>query len=119
MLQKLGGGNLKVAYLFTTTRAHKILSMMIVPQMEEGRHIVDVVGMFFFEDNTFLLRKGNTVGERLRKLSEKNGMLLMACDICAIERNIHEDLVEGARIGCFPDLYKALGEVGFDQVITL
>lgn len=110
---------MKVAYVFTTTRAHKILSNMIVPQMEEGRHGVDVVGMFFFEDNTFLLQKGNDVGERLRKLSEKNGMLLMACDLCAIERKIHKDLVEGAKIGCFPDLYAALAGSPPDQVITL
>jgi hypothetical protein len=92
---------------------------MIVPQMEQGRHGVDVVGMFFFVDNTFMLVKGNAVGERLRKLSESNGMLLMACDQCAYEREIANNLVEGARIGCFPDLYPALAKVGFDQVITL
>lgn len=110
---------MKVAYIFTTTRAHKILSKMIVPQLEQGRHVAEVVGMFFIEDNAFLLQKGNEVGERLRALSKQNGMLLMACDICAIERNIHKNLVEGARIGCFPDLYEALGGVGLDQVITL
>lgn len=27
--------------------------------------------------------------------------------------------VEGATVGCFPDLYAALGEVGVDHVITL
>lgn len=110
---------MKVAYIFTTTRAHKILSKMIIPQLEQGRHMVDVVGMFFFEDNTFLLQKENEVGERLKILSDQSGMLLMACDICAIERNIHKDLVEGAKIGCFPDLYGALSGVELDQVITL
>lgn len=113
------GDTMKVAYIFTTTRAHKILSKMIIPQLEQGRHMVDVVGMFFFEDNAFLLQKGNEVGERLRMLSEENGMLLMACDICAIERNIHKNLVDGAKIGCFPDLYEALSGVELDQVITL
>jgi hypothetical protein len=110
---------MKIAYIFATTTSHKILSTMIIPQLEEGRHVVDVVGMFFFVDNTFMLVKGNAVGERLKKLSEKNGMLLMACDQCAYEREIANNLVEGARIGCFPDLYEALGKVGFDQVITL
>lgn len=110
---------MKVAYVFTTTRAHKILSRMIVPQLEEGRHGAEVVGMFFFEDNAFLLQRENELGERLRALSEKTGMLLMACDQCAIERGIHNGLVAGARIGCFPDLYAALGNTGLHQVITL
>ncbi len=110
---------MKIAYVFATNTTHKILSTMIVPQLEEGRHGVDVVGMFFFVDNTFLLVKGNDVGERLSKLSSKSGMLLMACDQCAYERKIADKLVNGAGIGCFPDLYKALGGVGFDQVITL
>lgn len=110
---------MKVAYIFTTNTVHKILSTMIVPQLEDGRHGVEVVGMFFFMDNTFLLVKGNDVGERLRNISEKNGMLLMACDQCAYEREIANNLVEGARIGCFPDLYSALSGAGLDQVITL
>lgn len=110
---------MKVAYVFATTTSHKILSTMIVPQLEQGRHGVEVVGMFFFVDNTFMLVKGNAVGERLRKLSESSGMLLMACDQCAYEREIANNLVDGAKIGCFPDLYAALGKVGFDQVITL
>ena len=110
---------MKVAYIFTTTMSHKILSTMIVPQMEEGRHVVDVAGMFFFGDNAFMLVRGNAVGERLRKLHEENGMLLMACDQCAYEREIADDLVAGAQIGCFPDLYGALAGAGVDQVITL
>lgn len=110
---------MKIAYIFATNTTHKILSTMILPQLEEDRHGVKVVGMFFFVDNTFLLVKGNDVGERLKKISEKNGMLLMACDQCAYERNIANNLVEGAKIGCFPDLYRELSEVGFDQVITL
>jgi hypothetical protein len=41
---------------------------------------VEVAGMFFFVDNTFMLVKGNAVGDRLSKLRKANGMLLMACD---------------------------------------
>jgi len=110
---------MKIAYIFATNTTHKILSTMIVPQLEQGRHGVTVVGMFFFVDNTFLLVKGNDVGERLNCLSKESGMLLMACDQCAYERNIADKLVDSAKIGCFPDLYAALGKVGFDHVITL
>jgi hypothetical protein len=110
---------LKVAYIFSTNNAHYILSNMIVPQLEQGKHGADVVGMFFFLDNTFLLVRGNDVGERLSNIAKDKGMLLMACDRCAIERKIADDLVDGAVMGCFPDLYKALGEVGIDQAITL
>jgi hypothetical protein len=87
--------------------------------MEDNRHGVEVAGMFFFADNAYMLLKGDAVGERLRELQAKNRMLLMACDQCAYERQIDKKLIEGARIGCFPDLYAALGKVGVDQVITL
>ena len=110
---------MKVAYIFTTDRSSRILHNMIVPQMEEKRHGVDVVGMFFFEDTAFFLQKDVPIAQRLRKLQEQNGMLLMACDQCAYERGIANSLVEGARIGCFPDLYAALGPAAPDQVITL
>ena len=110
---------MKVAYVFSTSNAHTILSTMIVPQLELGKHGVDVVGMFFFFDNTFLLVRGNDVGERLSRIAKSEGMLLMGCDRCTIERKIDSDLVDGALIGCFPDLYKALSDIGFDQVITL
>lgn len=110
---------MKVAYIFSTNNAHYILSNMIVPQLEQGKHGADVVGMFFFLDNTFLLVRGNDVGERLSNIAKDKGMLLMACDRCAIERKIADDLADGAVMGCFPDLYKALGEVGIDQAITL
>jgi hypothetical protein len=110
---------MKVAYIFSTNLAHFILSNMVVPQLEKGTHGAEVAGMFFFVDNTFLLVKGNDVGERLSSIAKETGMLLMACDRCAIERRIDGDLVDGAVIGCFPDLYKALGDVGIDQAITL
>ena len=47
-------------------------------------------------------------------------MLLMACDQCAEERGITNDLIPGAYVGCFPSLYAALKNAGgVDQVITL
>ena len=45
---------MKVAYVFSTsghTASYK-LGLMILPQLEEGRHGVEVVGMFFFNDST-------------------------------------------------------------------
>ncbi len=39
---------MKVAYIFSSTNTHKILDKMIIPQLEQGTHGVDVLGMFFF-----------------------------------------------------------------------
>jgi len=84
--------------------------------------------MFFFDDNTFVLREGDPLGERLGRVAADNGMLLMLCDQCAIERGLAEgepmnaqprNTVEGVTVGCFPDLYKALSGNMPDQVITL
>lgn len=110
---------MKVAYIFLSPQAHYILSNMIVPQLEQGRHGFEVAGMFFFVDNTFLLVQGNDIGDRLAKISQQTGMLLMACDKCAFDRKIADALVQGAQLGCFPDLHQALSGAKIDQVITL
>jgi sulfur relay (sulfurtransferase) complex TusBCD TusD component (DsrE family) len=121
---------MKVAYVFSTsghTASYK-LGKMILPQLEAGNHGVDVVGMFFFDDNTFPLRSGDPLGERLGKVARDRGMLLMLCDQCALERGLAEGepgdarptgTVEGVTVGCFPDLYAALAGNPPDQVITL
>ena len=112
---------MKIAYIFST-QGHSVsykLGKMILPQLEEKTHGVEVVGMFFFEDNTYVLQKENPIGERLAKIAAESGMLLMACDQCAYEREIDGMLVEGASIGCFPNLYGALAGNPPDQVITL
>ncbi len=112
---------MKVAYIFST-QGHSVsykLGKMILPQLEKDAHGVEVVGMFFFEDNAYVLQRGNPIGERLAKVAAKSGMLLMACDQCAYEREIDNMLVDGATIGCFPDLYGALSGNMPDQVITL
>ena len=112
---------MKVAYIFST-QGHTVsykLGKMILPQLEADAHGVEVVGMFFFEDNNYVLVKGDPIGERLAKVAKKKGMLLMGCDQCCIERGIEGKLVEGATIGCFPNLYAALSGNMPDQVITL
>lgn len=122
---------MKVAYIFSTT-GHTVsykLGKMILPQLEEHRHGVEVVGMFFFDDNTYALRKGDPLGERLSAVAKEQGILLMLCDQCATERGLATpnaaggyrpvDTVEGVYVGCFPDLYAALSTNPPDQVITL
>ena len=134
---------MKSAYVFTNPRSASYkLAQMILPQLEAGVHGVEVVGMFFFDDNTFVLRKGDPVGERLSVVAAGSGMLLMMCDMCALERNLAEgeprwcdpatgrgrteaaecrtlDTVDGVQVGCFPDLYAALATNPPDQVISL
>ncbi len=122
---------MKVAYIFSHP-GHNVsyrLGKMILPQLEENRHGAEVVAMFFFDDNTYALRKGDPLGERLGALARERGMLLLLCDQCATERGLAErtpegrylpiDTVEGVQVGCFPDLYAALEKNPPDQVITL
>ena len=133
---------MKVAYVFALPRSASYkLGRMILPQLEAGTHGVEVVGMFFFDDNTFVLRRGDPIGERLAKVAAAKGMLLMMCDMCALERGLAEgeprwcdadgmgrtepgeiavrDTVDGVTVGCFPDLYAALAGNMPDQVVTL
>ena len=134
---------MKIAYVFAMPRSASYkLGQMILPQLEAGTHRVDVVGMFFFDDNTFVLRKGDPIGERLAKVAKEKNMLLMMCDMCALERGLAmgqpiwcepttglgrkkpancvvSDTVDDVKVGCFPDLYEALGGNPPDQVITL
>lgn len=133
---------MKVAYVFALPRSASYkLAQMILPQLEAGTHGVEVVGMFFFDDNTFLLRQGDPVGERLARVAAEHNIMLMMCDMCALERNLARGeprwcdsqgrgrtepgeietvgTVAGVSVGCFPDLYGALSGNPPDQVITL
>jgi hypothetical protein len=61
---------MKVAYVFSTsghTASYK-LGKMILPQLEDttgypNGHGAEVVGMFFFDDNNFVLSQGDPLGE--------------------------------------------------------
>jgi len=125
---------MKVAYIFRTDMASTFqLATMILPQLEGGYHGATVVGMFFFDDNIYVLRKGDPVGERLAKVAREQNILLMMCDQCAVRRGLAEGsfeqcgkgevtaigTVSGVLAGCFPQLYEALGGNPPDQVITL
>jgi len=112
---------MKVAYLFVTSRhsVSYVLGRMILPQLEDGRHGPEVVGMFFFEDNNYVLVDGNPIGERLQAVATRTGMVLMGCDQCCYEREIADRLLPGVPVGCFPDFYGALAANPPDQVISL
>ena len=120
---------MKVAYVFALPRSASYkLGQMILPQLEAGTHGVEVVGMFFFDDNTFVLRQGDPLGERLAKVAQAKTILLMLCDQCATERGLAvrdgqgyraSGTVAGVRVGCFPDLYQALSGNPPDHLITL
>ena len=125
---------MKIAYVFATNMATTFkLSTMILPQLEQDIHGVDVIGMMFFDDNIFALRKNDPVGEQLSKIAKEKNILLMVCDQCAVRRNLAEGtyeqcgtgdvkakgFVDGVVAGCFPQLYQALGGNPPDQVITL
>ncbi len=131
---KLGEIIMKIAYVFKSNMASTFqLGTMILPQLEDNSHMVNVIGMFFFDDNIMCLQKGNPVGERLAKIAKEKKMLLMVCDQCAVRRELAEGtfeqcgsgevkskgLVDGVVAGCFPQLYSALGPNAPDQVITL
>ena len=108
----------KVAYIVESGLGSYILGQMIVPQLEEDRHYAKVVGMFFIDNNVYLLMKGNPLAERLAKLSREKGIYLQACDQCVYMRNLADKLIEEAAIGCFPNFYeKVLNNV--DLIITI
>ncbi len=125
---------MKVAYVFATDMAATYkLGTMILPQLESGSHGARVVGMMFFDDNLYVLRKGDPIGERLSAVAASRNILLMICDQCAIRRGLGEGefhqcgkgevravgTVDGVIAGCFPQLYAALASDPPDQVITL
>ena len=121
---------MKVAYILNSQNAgwYKV-GKMILPQLEEGRHGVEVVGIFAFDENAYIFRKGDPVGERLSKIAKEKNMLLMICDQCAASRDLADKVgdntfepkntVDGVKVGCFPDLYVALSGNMPDQVISL
>ena len=125
---------MKIAYIFRNNMASTFqLNSMILPQLENKSHGVDVVGMMFFDDNIHVLSKGNEFVERLSKVAKEQNILVMICDQCAIRRGFGEGnfeqcgtgevkakgTVEGVVAVCFPQLYEALSSSPPDQVITL
>tara|TARA_B110000008_G_C16799135_1_gene495938 strand:- start:26 stop:403 length:378 start_codon:yes stop_codon:yes gene_type:complete len=124
----------KVAYIFRNNMSATFqLASMILPQLEEGSHGVEVVGMMFFDDNVYSLSSNNEIGQRLSAIAEQQNILLMICDQCALRRGMAtgdfsqcgsgdvkvKNTVNGVVAGCFPQLYGALAGNMPDQIITL
>jgi len=66
---------MKVAYVLNTPRCSSYkLAQMILPQLEAGTHGVEVVGMFFFDDNVYALRQGDPTGERLARVAKEQNI---------------------------------------------
>lgn len=122
------------AYAFATNMASTFkMNTMILPQLEQGIHGVQVVGMMFFDDNPYVLRSGDSFGARLPEVVKAQIILLMAGNQCAVRRGHAEGafhhcstgevtpkgLDEGVQVGCFPQMYVALGQVEGVRVITL
>ena len=125
---------MKVAYIFRNDMSATFqLATMILPQLEQGNHGVEVVGMMFFDDNVYSLSSESEIGQRLSAVAEKQNILLMICDQCALRRGMAtgdfsqcgsgevkaKNTVNGVIVGCFPQLYSALAGNMPDQVITL
>ena len=125
---------MKIAYVFKTDQSSTFqLNSMILPQLEQGNHGVEVVGMMFFDDNVYSLSSESEIGQRLSAVAEKQNILLMICDQCALRRGMAtgdfsqcgsgevkaKNTVNGVIAGCFPQLYSALADNMPDQVITL
>tara|TARA_B100001564_G_scaffold307907_1_gene278014 strand:- start:323 stop:700 length:378 start_codon:yes stop_codon:yes gene_type:complete len=125
---------MKVAYIFRNDMSATFqLATMILPQLEQGNHGVEVVGMMFFDDNVYSLNSESEIGQRLSAVAEKQNILLMICDQCALRRGMAtgdfsqcgsgevkaKNTVNGVIAGCFPQLYGALAGNMPDQVITL
>ena len=125
---------MKVAYIFRNDMSATFqLATMILPQLEQDNHGVEVVGMMFFDDNVYSLSAENEIGKRLSVVANRKSILLMICDQCALRRGMAsgdfsqcgsgevkaKNTVDGVIAGCFPQLYGALSGNMPDQTITL
>ena len=125
---------MKAAYIFRNDMSATFqLATMILPQLEQDNHGVEVVGMMFFDDNVYSLSAENEIGKRLSVVANRKNILLMICDQCALRRGMAfgdfsqcgsgeveaKNTVDGVIAGCFPQLYGALGGNMPDQIITL
>jgi hypothetical protein len=63
---------MKVAYIFRNDMSATFqLPSMILPQLEQENHGVEVAGIIFFDDNLCSLRAGNETGQRVSSVAKK------------------------------------------------
>jgi hypothetical protein len=112
----------------TRVTRHRQPARRLEPRLDRARPPVQARDLV--DDETYLLREGDPMGERLARVAEEKGILLMMCDSCALERGLAEGeswpsrsgprgTVRGVKVGCFPDLYAALAGSPAGHVITL
>ena len=66
---------MKVAYIFRNDMSATFqLATMILPQLEQDNHGVEVVGMMFFDDNVYSLSAENEIGKRLSVVSNRKNI---------------------------------------------
>ena len=69
---------MKVAYIFRNDMSATFqLATMILPQLEQDNHGVEVVGMMFFDDNVYSLSAENEIGKRLSVVANRKNILMM------------------------------------------
>ena len=121
---------MKVAYLFVSNprTVNPKLSGSILPQLCEGRDGIEVVGMFFFDDNLYTLRAGDPLGERVMQAAATRHIPVFICESCALDRklaapngeHIHTvGLVDGLHVSNYPDPFTALSGCRPDSIITI
>ncbi len=129
---------MKVAYVFNSsgrTATYK-LGQMILPQLEQGTFGAEVSAMLFFDDNNFILRKDDPIGERLAKIAAEKNISLIACSQCSMERSLSQGAccgesactsdkpdplgcIEGVSCGCWGDFFTKCEQDKVDHIITL
>jgi hypothetical protein len=104
---------MKVAYVFASPRAASYrLGQMILPQLEVGTHGVEVVKMLLMMCDMCALERG--VAEGQPRWCDTEGRARTAPAECRVR-----DTVSGVHVGCVPGLYQALAGNPPHQVITL
>jgi hypothetical protein len=118
---------MKAAYIFLSPGLGiRHLANKILPQLESGRHGLDVVALCFFDENACVLEPEHPIFDRLEKVSKERNILLLMAEKTDLIRKVNDltdkdqlrlkptecavTIVSGSeQIACFPTLYAALG----------
>lgn len=122
---------MKIAYLFVSNprTVNTKLGDTILPQLSDGKGGIEIVGMFFFDDNIYTLRSGNPLGERVLQAAAERHIPVVICECCAIERKLAEassdeqvrtiGLLDGITVSNYPDPFTVLAGDRPDSIITI
>ncbi|MET3981854.1 hypothetical protein ABIB62_004470 [Mucilaginibacter sp. UYP25] len=128
---------MKVAYFFISPQAGLLrLVEIILPELENDQHPIEVVAMCFFDENEIALDLGNDIGKRLNVLAKNQGILLLKSvktimnhlQIASVHKTVTRrnpsecvvvTLQDGNETGCFPDFYTAAYKNLPDRIISL